>query len=111
MCGIHSQTDPLVVALIAAAGLHVETVGYRMGRLVRRVLKGILSANRLGFAVIEVALRVDMQPASCLIVLVAFDVACLPLPLVPGCFIGHSRFDGGIMPRIDFCFMVDDFGQ
>ena len=30
---LRSQTDPLIVALIAAAGLHVETVGYRMGRL------------------------------------------------------------------------------
>ena len=47
---LRSQTDPLIVALIAAAGLHVETVGYRMGRLVRRVLKGILSANWLGLA-------------------------------------------------------------
>ena len=52
------------------------------------IFQSILAANRMGFAVVEVALRVDVQPASGLIVFVAFDVARLALPLVPLCFLG-----------------------
>lgn len=47
-----------------------------------RVLKGILSCDGLNLPVVELTLRVDVQPTSSLIVLVALNVACLALPVV-----------------------------
>jgi hypothetical protein len=46
------------------------------------VLKGSLTCCRLDLAVVKLSLRVDVQPSSSLIVLVALDVASLSLPIV-----------------------------
>ena len=46
------------------------------------MLKGGLSGNGLRLAVVELALRVDVQPASRLVVLIALDLAGLALPLL-----------------------------
>ncbi|MGA3080687.1 MAG: hypothetical protein ABSD44_04805 [Terracidiphilus sp.] len=46
------------------------------------LLKRSFSRNRLRLAVVELALRVDVQSASRVGVLVALDIAGLALPLV-----------------------------
>jgi hypothetical protein len=76
---------------------------------VRRVFKGVLSTNRSGFTVIEIAFRVDVQPTSGLVVFIALDVACLPLPFVSFRFLGQSYLDWSVMPFIDIGFGADNF--
>jgi hypothetical protein len=46
------------------------------------LLKRSFSRDRLRLAVVELALRVDVQPASCVVVLVALDLTGLAFPLV-----------------------------
>ena len=47
-----------------------------------RVFKGGLSRSWLNLPVVELTLRIDVQPSSSLIVLVALDVASLALPFI-----------------------------
>ena len=49
-----------------------------------RLLKGGLPRNRLRLPVVELAMRVDVQPTSRMAVLVALDLAVFALPLVEG---------------------------
>ena len=53
-----------------------------MSRGLAGLLKSGFSCDRLRLAVVELALRVDVQPASRLVVLIALDLAGLALPLV-----------------------------
>lgn len=72
----------LIAGAATASGLHLCVIAHcKYGRMAR-VLKGNFSCNWLSFAVVELTLLVDMQPASSLIVFVALDVARLALPLV-----------------------------
>ena len=53
-------------------------------------------------AIIELTLLVNMQPAASLVVLVALDVAGLPLPLVTGGIVRQRIVERSIMPLVDF---------
>lgn len=66
----------------------------------RRVVQSLLSLERLGLAVVELALLVDMQQSSRLIVLVALDVAGLSRPIVAGGFIGERGLDRCVVTQV-----------
>jgi hypothetical protein len=68
-----------------------------MERLMRCVFKRVLSGNWLRFTVVEIALRVDVQPPSRLIVFVALDLAGFAFPLITFRFFGQSRFYGRVV--------------
>ena len=65
---------------------------------VPRMLKRSFSAERLSVPVEELPLRVDVQPAAGLIVLIALDAGGFAFPLVATGFTPQSCFDGGIVP-------------
>ena len=58
--------------------------------------------NGLVMAVIELTLLVNMQPAARLVVLVALDIAGLPLPLLTRGIIRQRIVERCIMPLVDF---------
>ena len=57
------------------------------------VFQSILPCYRVGLAVIELALRVNVQLSGSLVVLVALDVAGLSLPIVSCGFVWKSSVD------------------
>ena len=66
------------------------------------MFQSMLLRYGLGMTVVELTLLVDVQPTASLVVLVALDVAGLPLPLVTG-GIGRQRIvERCIMPVVDF---------
>ena len=70
------------VGVVFAAGLRLCVVAQCVSRGLAGLLKGGLSRYWLRLPVVELALRVDAQPTSCMGVLVALDLAGLALPLV-----------------------------
>ena len=54
------QADSLVVVVIAVVGCYDCILWNEMERLMRCVFKGVLSADGLGFTVVEIALKVDV---------------------------------------------------
>ena len=72
-----------------------------MSRRLARLLKSGFARDRLRLAVVELALRVDMQPTSRMAVLVALDLACLALPLVVRRFLWKCCLDWSIVPVFD----------
>ena len=56
----------------------------------------------LGMAVVELTLRVDMQPTASLVVLVALDVAGFPLPFVTRGIVRQRIVERGIMALVYF---------
>jgi hypothetical protein len=73
------------------------------------LLKGCLSRYWLRLPVVELALRVNMQPASRVAVLVALDLAGLALPLVVWRFIWQGRLDWSIVTMLDLDNGADVF--
>ena len=61
------------------------------------MLKSCFSCDRLRLAVVELALRVDVQPTCRVGVLVALDLAGLALPLVVWRFIWKGCLDWSIV--------------
>ena len=58
--------------------------------------------NWRGLTVVELPLRVDMQPTAPLIVLVTLNVSRLALPVVAAGFIGKRGLDRRVVAEIDF---------
>ena len=76
---LETQAD---IGAVFTAGLYLDLPSQRVSRDMPRLLKSCFSRDRLNLAVVELALRVDVQPASGVVVLVALDFAGLALPLV-----------------------------
>jgi hypothetical protein len=62
------------------------------------MLKSSFSRDRLRLTVVELAVRIDVQPTSRMAVLVALDLAGLALPLVVGSFIWQGCLDWSVVP-------------
>jgi hypothetical protein len=64
------------------------------------MFQSLFTSNRLCLPIIELPVRVNMEPAPSLIVLVSLDIARLALPIVGAGFIGKCSLDRCIMPEV-----------
>ena len=81
----HDRDWQLSAALLSSYGIEVEPVGRADAEYAASLWfpgKGLALADRLCLAVVELALRVNVQPASRVGVLIALNLAGLTLPLV-----------------------------
>lgn len=65
------------------------------------MFQSLLWCNGLGLPAVELTLRVDMQPSTRLVVLVALNVSRFALPLVAGGVMGQRGLDGRIVADTD----------
>src|ERR1700722_5261194 len=66
------------------------------------MFQSVFFPYRLGMAVVELTLLVDVEPTASLVVLVALDVAGLPPPLITGGIVRQRIVERCIMPLVDF---------
>ena len=67
-----------------------------------RMFQSMFSCYRLGMAVVELPLGVDVQPTSGLIVLITLDVAGFPSPLVSRILVWQRNVERRVVPLVGF---------
>ena len=66
-----------------------------------RLLNGNLARYGLRLTIVELPLRVNVEPPSSLVVLVALNVSSFAFPIVAVSFIGKRRLDRRIVAKVD----------
>ena len=67
-----------------------------------RVFQGLFPLYWVGMAVVELPLRVNVQPTGGLIVLIALNVASFPPPLVSGILVLQRNVKGCVVSLVGF---------